>query len=58
MIFSGYENNHFFVRLTRDMRMVDAFDVLHRGYRLVDGYLLLLKKREYFEREAEFEFIV
>lgn len=57
MIYSGYENNHYFVRLTHDIRVVDAMDILHDGYRILGGHMLLLKKREYFVRETEFELL-
>lgn len=45
MIFSGYEHGHYFVRLSRDMRMADMAGVFGRGYRLFGGYLLLIKRR-------------
>ena len=55
MIYSGYENGHYFVRLTHDIRVLDAVDIFHDGYKLFGGHMLLLKRREYFARELEFD---
>jgi hypothetical protein len=55
MIYSGYESGHYFVRLTHDMPILDVVEVLRSGYRMVGRYMLLIKRREFFEREIEFE---
>lgn len=57
MIYSGYESGHYYVRLTHDMRMLDAMDMLKNGYRIALGHMLLLKKREEFDREMDFEML-
>jgi len=46
MIYCGYENGHYYVRLTHDMRLVDAMCMFQGGYRMVMGYMLLIKRRE------------
>ena len=45
MIYAGYENGHYYVRLTHDMRLIDALFMFQRGYHIVIGYMLLIKKR-------------
>lgn len=45
MIYSGYENGHYFVRFTHDIKILDAVDVLSSGYKIFGKYLLLLKRR-------------
>ncbi len=57
MIYSGYENGHFFVRLTHDIPVLDAMDVLGSGYKLVMGYMLLLKRRELAQSEVRSDYL-
>lgn len=45
MIYSGYEHGHYFVRLTHDIRMIEAADMLNDGYKLMMGHMLLVKRR-------------
>ncbi len=54
MIYSGYENGRYFVRLTHDMRMLEAMDIFHDGYKLLGGHMLLLKKRDRMAGDAGF----
>lgn len=45
MIYSGYEHGHYFVRLTHDIRIAEAVSILNNGYKIMAGYMLLIKKR-------------
>ena len=36
MIYSGYECGHFYVRLTHDIRVLDAVEMFQNGYKLVN----------------------
>ncbi len=45
MIYSGYEHGHYFVRLNRDVKMVEMAGVFGRGYTLFGRYMLLIKRR-------------
>lgn len=54
MIYCGYENRHFFIRLTHDVRVLDMKDVLHSGYRIFAGQMVLIKPREAYGQEPGF----
>lgn len=45
MTYAGYENGHYYVRLTHDMKFLDAMGIFQSGYRMVMGYMLLIKRR-------------
>jgi hypothetical protein len=46
MIYSGYENGHYFIRFTHDVRVVDVMGIFQEGYRIFGSHMLLVKKRE------------
>lgn len=54
MIYCGYENRHFFIRLTHDVRVLEMREVLHDGYRILSGQMVLIKPREVYEDETGF----
>jgi hypothetical protein len=54
MIYSGYEGGHYFVRFTHDVRVIEAASILHDGYKIFAGHMLLVKKREFIVRQREF----
>ena len=46
MIYSGYENGYYFLRLTHNIKMTDITNIFHDGYNIFGTHMLLIKKRE------------
>ncbi|MDE1768353.1 MAG: hypothetical protein KGH64_01335 [Candidatus Micrarchaeota archaeon] len=45
MIYAGYEQRHYFVRFTHNMRLAYLAGIFQDGYKFVWQHMLLVKRR-------------
>ncbi len=46
MIYSGYENGHYYVRITSDVKLLDVLGMQYSGFKFLGEYMLFLKRRQ------------